>query len=250
MKIPVLFLHGWAMNGAIFQDVIDHLGDGFDCHAPDLPGHGTNLSGTASLDCSAALTKEWVDRLDRPILVGWSMGAGVAWEYIARFGAADLRGLVTIDMSPRMLPDTNWAHGMIGQSRDDILSTSPKIVPQWHRMIKSIIANMYADGCDTAEDKMLAFLRAQDPQHLRPLWDDLTMMDARAGIAQIALPYLVLCGAQSRLYSINTAKWIVSQAQNARMEVFPNSGHSPHLEEPHSFCKTFRHFATTDCAQA
>ncbi len=252
MNIPVLFLHGWAMNGAFFQDVIDRLGDGFDCHAPDLPGHGANLSDDASLDRCVELIEQWVEPLDRPILVGWSMGAGAAWRYVARSGTSKLRGLATIDMSPRILPDTDWQLGMLGQSREDILSVSPKIVPHWHRMVKSIITNLYAKGSETPQhsETLQSFLDAQDPHQLRPLWDDLTAMDERATISQIDIPYLALCGAQSRLYSVEVAGWLVEQAQNARMEVFENAGHSPHLESPQAFCDALRRFAMNDCAKA
>lgn len=248
MSVPVLFLHGWAMHGAMFDDVAAQLGPGFDCHAPDLPGHGSRVEDTPSLDACVALAKRWVDRLERPILVGWSMGAGAAWRYVSQHGTSGLRGLVTIDMSPRMLPEAGWDLGLIGQSAEAILATSGKIVPEWSRMAGSIARNMYARSSEpelTRED-VKDLLLAQDPARLRPLWDDLVAMDERETIPKIAIPYLVCTGAQSRLYSREAADWIAAQARRARVESFGNSGHSPHLEEPDAFCGAIRRFVAAE----
>jgi len=82
VTVPVLFLHGWAMNGALFDDIAGRLGTDFDCHAPDLPGHGSRVAAEPSLDNCAAVARQWIERLDRPLLVGWSMGAAVAWRHL------------------------------------------------------------------------------------------------------------------------------------------------------------------------
>lgn len=248
MTIPVLFLHGWAMNGAMFNGTAERLGAEFECYAPDLPGHGGRLADEASLDACAALAKRWIDSLDRPILAGWSMGAGAAWRYVAKHGTAGLRGLVTIDMSPRMLPDEDWDLGLIGQSAEAILATSDKIVPQWTRMASSIARNMYAlsSAPVPSREDIIDLLLAQDPARLRPLWDDLVAMDERETIAKIAVPYLVCSGARSRLYSQDAAHWIASQAWRARVESFAFSGHSPHLEEPEAFCDAIRRFVAAE----
>jgi pimeloyl-[acyl-carrier protein] methyl ester esterase len=245
------------MTGAAFNDIAARLGPDFDCHAPDLPGHGANKT-QPSLDACAALTRDWVNRLDRPILVGWSMGAATAWRYIAQQGTAAIRGLVTIDMSPRMLPDHTWDLGLIGQSAEAILSTSEKIIPNWPQMATSISRNMYAKDSYPilSRDHVKQLLQGQDPAVLRRLWDDLVAMDARATIAQIDLPYLVCCGAQSRLYSRKVADWIAVQAQQVQVASFEHSGHSPHLEEPDAFCAALTqfisdsHLATPDPQQA
>jgi pimeloyl-[acyl-carrier protein] methyl ester esterase len=85
-------------------------------------------------------------------------------------------------------------------------------------------------------------LLGQDPVVLRPLWDDLVAMDARDTIAKIALPYLVCTGAQSRLYSREVADWIAETSEQAHVQSFAHSGHSPHLEEPDAFCDAIRRF--------
>ncbi|WP_422047937.1 alpha/beta fold hydrolase [Shimia sp.] len=247
MSIPVLFLHGWAMSGAVFDDVAARLGPDFTCHAPDLTGCGEG-GGVTSLEDCASVAERWTEQLDRPILVGWSMGAAAAWRYVKRHGTSALRALVTIDMSPRMLPDADWGLGLIGQSAEAILATSEKIVPTWPRLSQSISRNMFARGSTPtlSREAAQALLRAQDPAGLRPLWDDLVAMDAREVISQIDVPYLVCTGSQSRLYSEAVAHWIASKAPRAAVARFEHSGHSPHLEEPEAFCDAIRSFVAAE----
>lgn len=244
MSIPLLFLHGWAMNGAVFDDVAARLGPGFDCHAPDMPGHGSRAAEKPSLEGCVAVTQEAMRQLDRPVLIGWSMGAAVAWRFIAQHGTQDLGGLITIDMSPRLLPDTDWTYGLRGQSAHQILATSSKIEPQWAHMVGNILRNMFAPGFDGTDDfdKLRGSVSAQNPATLRPLWDELVAIDERQTIAAVDIPYMVCAGAQSRLYDPKVAHWIAGQSSQAEVCLFEHAGHSPHLEEPAAFCDAIRRF--------
>lgn len=252
MNAPLLFLHGWAMNGAVFDDIATRLGAGFDCHAPDLPGHGARAGEEPSLERCVAVAQEEIARLDRPVLIGWSMGAAVAWRYIARHGAQDLGGLITIDMSPRLLPDHDWRFGLIGHSAEQTLATSAKIEPQWAHMVGSILRNMYAPGFTPKDgsEGLRDWLLRQDPATLRPLWDDLVALDERDTAAAIDLPYLVCAGAHSRLYDPEVAHWIAGKSPEAQVAIFQNSGHSPHLEEPEAFCDAIRRFVAARVVEA
>ncbi|MES0864308.1 alpha/beta fold hydrolase [Ruegeria sp. SCPT10] len=248
MTVPVVFLHGWAMNGAVFDDLARRLGSDFDCHAPDMPGHGKHSKAVSSLDACAAVAKHWTDRLDRPILVGWSMGAGAAWRYVYQNGTSALRALVTIDMSPRMMPGPNWDLGLLGQSSASIQATADRIIPDWQNMAGGIAHLMFApDSSPTlSRSEIQALLLSQNPVHLQPMWEELKLMDERDTISRIDIPYLICAGAQSRLYRPEVARWTAAQAKHARIQSFANSGHSPHLEEPDAFCDALRGFVAAE----
>lgn len=235
------------MSGAVFDGVKTLLGPGFDCHAPDLPGHGSRELDEPSLARCVEVVSGIVNQMDHPVLVGWSMGAAIAWQYLLQEGSRNLSGLVTIDMSPRLLPDDQWAFGLGGQNTEAVLSTSSKIEFQWRGMVDNILHNMYAPNAaeEANEAKMRALLLRQDPAALRPIWDELVAMDARQSIAAIDIPYLVCAGAKSRLYDPDVAYWIERHSPMAEVQIFRNSGHSPHLEEPEAFCDAIRRFVTT-----
>jgi len=238
------------MRGAIFEDVIARLGPGFDCAAPDLPGHGAAAGLPATLDaCAGMLASQlarWPGR--RPLLVGWSMGAAVAWRFIARHGSQRLAGLVTLDMSPRMVPAPDWPHGLIGQTAKSVAATTRRFATDWEEATHGIAATMFATSNGAPgflREEVRQVILSQDARTMRAVWDDLVAADAREVIATIDLPYLVCSGARSRVYPASASDWIARHAPRGQRHVFAASGHSPHLEEPAAFADRLRAFAAT-----
>lgn len=238
MSTPIVFLHGWAMRGAIFDGLKTRLADAFTCHAPDLPGHGSLAGDPGGIDACVEVVAEQVQQLDRPLLVGWSMGATVAWRYLAQQGCDQIRGLVTIDMSPRVLPEAGWDLGLNASSGQTILDTSARIIPHWPQMVQGIVKNLFAltSTPSPSRAELEQMLLRLDPAHLVPTWDDLVAADLRDTLPGITVPYLICAGAESRLYHPDVSRWIATQAPDAQIASIPQTGHSPHLEAPDAFC--------------
>jgi pimeloyl-ACP methyl ester carboxylesterase len=87
---PLLLIHGVAGSGIIFDQVLDHLGPGFEALRVDLLGYGyspkpaVTYSPTTHVD---AIRRTVVDAgVSEPAFVmGLSMGSALALEYAARF---------------------------------------------------------------------------------------------------------------------------------------------------------------------
>lgn len=238
------------MRGAVFDDLIDLIDRRFECAAPDLPGHGTAADLPPSLDACADLVARTLDALSarRAVIVGWSMGAAAAWRYVERHGTGRLAGLMTVDMSPRVVPGHGWPHGLIGQTAESVSATTRRFATDWEEATHGIAATMFAglDGAPglTREDARSLIL-GQDPAKMRALWDDMVAMDARPVIPTVDLPYLVASGARSRVYPASASHWIACHAPQTKRHVFALSGHSPHLEEPDAFASVLSEFAGT-----
>ncbi len=235
------------MRGAVFDDLIARLGPGFDCVAPDLPGHGAAVGQPATLEACADVVADhlahWRGR--KPVIVGWSMGAAVAWRYIARHGTGGLAGLVTVDMSPRITPAADWPHGLIGQSAESIATTTRRFAEDWEDATHGIAATMFATSAGApgfSREDARAVILSQDADKMRAFWDDLVAADARGIVPRIDLPYLVCSGAQSRVYPATASDWIAGTAPGGRRHVFAQSGHSPHLEEPEACASMLKDF--------
>ncbi|HEY1331467.1 MAG TPA: alpha/beta hydrolase, partial [Actinomycetota bacterium] len=88
---PVLFLHGVMCSGRFFDPQLERAeAAGYRAIVPDLRGHGDSekvLDGHTvpnyARDVHALLEARGAER---PVLVGWSMGAMVAYEYLREFG--------------------------------------------------------------------------------------------------------------------------------------------------------------------
>ena len=65
----------------------------------DRPAHGQRIARHAAdlRDVIVALD------LDKPLLVGASMGASVCWSYIDLFGSDAIAGMIGVDQTPRMI---------------------------------------------------------------------------------------------------------------------------------------------------
>ena len=51
-------------------------------------------------------------KAERPILCGWSMGAGVIMEYLKKYGDADLEQIVLCNMTPKQINEDGWHLGL------------------------------------------------------------------------------------------------------------------------------------------
>jgi non-heme chloroperoxidase len=95
---PIVFVHGWSMSGRFFQRQLSGLSRSHRVIVPDLRGHGRSEKATAGHTVAnyAADLGDLLDQLgvDRPLMVGWSMGAMVIYEFLERFGMDSVAGVV------------------------------------------------------------------------------------------------------------------------------------------------------------
>jgi pimeloyl-ACP methyl ester carboxylesterase len=81
---PVLLLHGFAEDGAVWDEVADVLTGMCRVLIPDLPGSGLSaLPETVSMELLAAALKELLDKegIDKCVFIGHSMGGYIALAF-------------------------------------------------------------------------------------------------------------------------------------------------------------------------
>ncbi|MCO6188295.1 alpha/beta fold hydrolase [Rhizobium sp. L1K21] len=244
-KPPLVFLHGWTMEGRIFADVITRLEDRFSCHTMDLPGHGkADQRYPLTIEGAAERIRDYLleNRIERPVLVAWSLGAMAVWNLLRRFPDLDAAGLAVIDMSPKIVNDDSWHLGMRHFNRAKNERTLMRMREDWQSYCVRINESTFAAG-HAPQAQTLDIMRRQNPQAMAAMWRALASADERQTISQLACPMLVMSGAKSRVYSSDTAVWLVQNAPAAEHVIFPQSGHAPLLEEKERFSDVLAEWA-------
>src|SRR4051794_16830323 len=100
---PVVLLHGLTFDRRTWRPITDRLDGTVRSVAIDLPAHGDSGGAPAPPEDVAAAVHELVDALalERPVIVGHSMSAGLAAVYAAAYPS---RGVVLIDNGPDVRP--------------------------------------------------------------------------------------------------------------------------------------------------
>lgn len=237
---PLVLLHGWSCHGGFFEPQMQALGGQTRVLAPDLPGHGRSAGRLApTIEAGADALHDLLaeDGIEDAVVVGWSMGALVAWSMIERHGANRLSALVVEDMSPKVVNAPDWQFGSrSGLDGDRNAVFLKAIETQWPLLAAPTARRTFASG---APRNLLCFaekeMRAADPGSLAAMWRSLTAQDFRGLIPRLELPVVLARGAQSQLYDAGAAHWQCSRLARAHLHTFPVSGHAPHLEEPGPF---------------
>lgn len=247
---PLVFLHGWSCHGGFFAPQAADFGRDHHVLLPDLPGHrhspcpAADLSIPALADALHGLIESRA--LRDAVLVGWSMGAFVAFDYIARHGTAALGGLVIADMTARIVNDDDWQLGIRGgfdmnQSMAAVLAMQA----DWPAYARGFLPRLFARAGGT-DPALVAWAGNEIAQNaaagMAALWASMAERDYRWLMPQLDLPVLLLHGADSQLYDPAVALWLESQIPGARRVAIAGAGHTPHLEQPGACNAALRDF--------
>ncbi len=244
-KGPVMLLvHGWGVSGELFEPQLSGLSDRFRVIAPDLPGHGASseFPPDEPFGFLADAVFELIQKLglQSVCLVGWSMGAMVAWDLLDRFPHSGVSSLVTIDMVPKILNDELWRFGLRdGQDYHAFDREIGMALTDWDAYIDLLAPQIVNPEEEKLRHEMLRKIKDSSannhPPSMVTIWTKLVEQDFRAKLQNINIPTLVISGGQSALYSVAASEWVAGQISAARFEVFERSGHAPQLDDPQRF---------------
>ncbi|MGA9403207.1 alpha/beta fold hydrolase [Haladaptatus sp.] len=175
------------------------------------------------------------------VLVGWSMGALVAWEYVDRFGTDRLRGLVDVDMSASAFAWDDYEHGNNDLAR---LSGTLELVQIDHAaLIEGLIEAAFKEPpSPQTRTLVLDELTRTPPPVKSAILFDYTVRDYRDALPEINLPTLVCAGADEKWRTVASVRDVADRIPNADFELFENSGHCITLEEPERFNRSLATF--------
>ena len=192
----------------------------------DRPAHGHRIAR------HAADVREVIGALDleRPLLVGASMGASVCWSCLDIFGCAAVRGMIGIDQTPKMVNADGWPFGFYGLDETNLGTFFADGVPPTGRgrpLEASIAAAI-------ALQRRVGEARLSDPitPDTRALLDDHARQDWRDVIAVADVPMLLIAGQDSQLWPAGHAPAAVASSRRARAALIADCGHAANIDRP------------------
>jgi pimeloyl-ACP methyl ester carboxylesterase len=253
---PVVLLHGGGVDSAAlsWRETLPALAEDFTVYAPDWPGYGG--SGFPSDPPSTAYYRETLGELldalglDRPALVGISMGGGVALGFaldrpdrVSRLVLVDSLGLGGAIPGGRLgylftrLPcvsELTWA--ALRRSRVLAAASLRGIVGDPTALTDDLVDDLVrATNRPDSGRAFRAFQRAEvGPHGLRTNYVD--------RLPDLSVPTLLIHGEVDPLVPVAWATRAGTLVPNAELRILPDCGHWPPRERPERFVELVGRF--------
>jgi pimeloyl-ACP methyl ester carboxylesterase len=254
----VVLVHGITSTSATWANVLPYLADRFTVIAPDLIGHGESAKprGDYSLGAYASGIRDLLVALghERATFVGHSLGGGVAMQLAYQFpehcerlvlvGSGGLGREITPLLRAASLPGAELVLPFLVDER--LLGTGRAI----GRLLGRVGLRVHTDVGEVLRghaslsdgEARAAFLHT-----LRTIVDLRGQrVDAtdRLYLAQ-AIPFLLVWGERDPIIPVEHARAAHRLVPGSRLEIFPDAGHFPHLDDPLRFGRLLTDFMET-----
>jgi len=242
---PVVLLHGVWMSSRFFAKQLDPLGERCRAIALDFRGHGRSEKSESghTVPEYAADLREFLQALGLrdAVLVGWSMGAFVIWDYVKQFGVDGLAGTVVVDEAASDFAWDGWPYGLI--TPEMLRDLNAGVQSGRAELIQHFIPLMFKAEPAPEDVAWMAEEMALPPAGVASsILLDQTLRDYREELAQVTVPTLVAFGGDEKLLKVAAGEHLVERMPDARLAVFEESSHCPFLEEPAIFNQTVLEF--------
>jgi pimeloyl-ACP methyl ester carboxylesterase len=254
----VLLVHGITSTSATWAKVLPYLAERYTVIAPDLLGHGESAKprGDYSLGAYASGIRDLLlaPGHDRATFVGHSLGGGIAMQLAYQFpehcerlvlvASGGLGPEITPLLRAASLPGAELVLPFLADER--LLGTGRTV----GRMLGRVGLRVHTDlqevlrGHASLSDgeTRAAFLHTLrtivDPRGQRVDASD------RLYLAQ-AIPFLVIWGERDPIIPVAHAHKAHQLVPGSRLEIFPEVGHFPHLDDPMRFHRLLDDFIRT-----
>ncbi len=244
-RLSCVFVHGWAMNSAVWEPCLPLLPDWMDVIRVDLPGHGT--MSTVDADSINDYTQALAALMPRPALwVGWSLG-GLAVLELAKYYPERVAGIFLVSSTPCFVRRPDWPCAVepeVFQQFADSLGQNVETT------IKRFLA-LQVKGSSNAM-KTVRSLQASikqrgqaSPQALELGLDILSGSDYRETLTMLECPVHCYLGGRDALVPVCAGNDMQTLNPKINLSIDEQAAHAPFVSHPESFVSTLIDFAKT-----
>jgi len=244
---PIVLLHEWAADARVWGQIQTSLSAQFQVYAWTARGHGGPLKNSepVTIERLARDLNQMISQfgMDRPILVGHSMGALTLWQYIDLYSDRGIGRLCLIDQSPRLLTDDQWQLGIYGDfppERNqrfldnlamDFPETVLRLIAEGHNQRARELYERHSPGFQRLRER----LQQRNAGPLIDIWRSLAKADFRPVLPKINVPTLLIYGEASNYYGPAVANYVARQIPSAQLHLYAEADHSPHQGQRERF---------------
>jgi pimeloyl-ACP methyl ester carboxylesterase len=251
---PLVLLHGVGTSAGEWAWVLPDLARDNLVYAPDLPGYdGSSDPPDYSPAFTARFVASFLDAVGverDAVLVGSSFGGLAALhlalsepERVAALVLADSAGLDQT-MSPAFAalalprgvePLASWHRTPPGAAQRAFVRASLLFARPWQIPLRWLAGQYRLSRLASFPRTELAALRTA----INPAGQREVFMER---LPELRMPTLIVWGTEDRVFPVWQAKGAAAGLPNGSLELVPNCGHLPHVEQPERFASLLGEF--------
>lgn len=235
---PIVFIHGFTEDHNSFRIQQRVLSKKYKIITYDLRGHGISdrVNYGLNLERFTLDLRELIDylELEDVVLVGWSMGVSIIFEYINIFGLEKISKICIIDKSPKVINDNNWNLGLYHgrYTKEDALKDLELIKNNWVVFADKFVNTMAPYFNEKQYKIAMEKMKSNSPHVMYSIWESMIEKDYRTILDRITVPTLILFGEKSTLYSVEVGEYLNQKIISSKLEIFEDCTHLLVLENP------------------
>lgn len=245
---PLVMLHGWGMNSAVWERVVKRLSANYRLFLVDLPGMGQSRPVYPyHLHSVAEAVAEEIPGVST--ILGWSLGGLVA-QQIALNQPDRVEKLILVGTNPCFVSKPDWPHGIDARHFEQF---NARFAQDFNATLLNFLTLqcMHAkDARATVRQLRTAFAAKPTPSqdHLNQALEILLQTDLREEVGRLFQPTLLIHGDRDTLAPVSAAHWLAMHMQRASLRVIAGASHAPFLSHAEVFCDAVDGFMADDAS--
>ncbi|MBI4544578.1 MAG: alpha/beta fold hydrolase [Gemmatimonadetes bacterium] len=241
---PVLLVHGFPFDSSLWEPQLERLPRRWRWLAPDLRGFGRTEGGVGGGPYGMELFAEDLAALleelgvTRAVVCGVSMGGYIAMAMVRSYPER-VRALVLCDTK---------AGAETEQGKKGRAELAERVLAEGSSaLVAGLLPRLLAERTRREQPELVQWLsgvmESVSPQTAaRGLAGMAARADSTELLSRIAVPTLVLVGAEDVISGVAEAEGMAGGIPDGRIMVIPAAGHLPNLEQPPAFNRALVQF--------
>lgn len=234
-KPTLVLLHGWGLNHAIWQPVVDVLAGQCQVLALDLPGYGLTTSYPEPYELSALAEQLAAQIPVGSFVLGWSLGGLVATE-LALQQPEKVRSLALVASSPCFLQQPGWPgmNAQVMQQFAGALSANLALTVERFLAIQAMGSTTARQDIKQLKQAVLS-LPLPEARVLAAGLEILASTDLRPALSRLQMPLYCCFGRLDSLVPVAVTEPLAVLAPRANITVIAKASHAPFISHQAEF---------------